>query len=195
MKSGGIAQSEDAGSYSAHWRDGSTECGASASAYGVNFWWSTGPGPDDGWGESYTWERWYAEGKARVGGPSDMLARIEAVGRFLGHAPKPEPKAGRAELDIAAANSDASNRAYLRDLKRQAAHSTPETLRVSRRQFVPLFFRLSAFPCCRNPMHRVRLGYPGVTMAEHSPIQSRIGCNWTHARQCRNTVFDSMVSS
>lgn len=179
MKSGGIAQSEHAGSYSAHWRDGSTECGVSASAYGVNFWWSTGPGPDDGWGESYTWERWYAEGKARGGGPGDMLARIEAVGRFLGHAPKPEPRARRAELDIAAANSDASNRAYLRDLKRQAAHSTPETLRVSRRQFERLR---------KQVLDRARvlweLLYPGTKVRSNPPFELAEG-----TRSKRITAF------
>lgn len=174
----------DASSYSAHWREGSTECGVSASEYGVNFWWSSGPRPDDGWGESYTWERWYAEGKAGGGGPSDMLARIEAVGRFLGHAPTAKPKARRAEQDIDSAESVASNRAYLRDLQRQAAHSTPETLRVSRRQFERM--RKQAL---QRALVLWELLCPGTRVLPSAPIQLSEG-----TRSTRITAFHPPAS-
>lgn len=39
----------DEPSYSASWREAGTDCHVSASKYGVNFSWSTGPGPNDGW--------------------------------------------------------------------------------------------------------------------------------------------------
>ncbi len=124
--------------YSAHWRESGTDCHVSASQYGVSFSWSTAPHERDGWGESYTWERWYAEGKARGGGPSDMLARIEAVGRFLGHAPKPAPASHYDRRVEDASEREAQQQRYLKELQRQAAHSTPETLIVSRRQFEKL---------------------------------------------------------
>lgn len=175
----------DASSYSAHWREGNTECGVSASEYGVNFWWSSGPRPDDGWGESYTWERWYAEGRAGGGGPSDMLARIEAVGRFLGHAPKSKPASRRAELDIDSANSAASNRAYLRDLQRQAAHSTPETLRVSRRQF-----ERTRKQALQRAQVLWALLCPGAKVAPSSPLQLIEG-----TRNTRITAFHPPASA
>jgi hypothetical protein len=128
----------DEPSYSASWREAGTDCHVSASKYGVNFSWSTGPGPNDGWGESYTWERWFAEGKAQGGGPSDLLTRIEAVGRTLGFAPKPAAKPRHRRREDNAGERDAQQKRYLRALRQKAAHSTPETLIISRRQFEKL---------------------------------------------------------
>ena len=127
-------------SYHATWTESGTESHVSASEYGVNFSWSTGPHESDGWGESYTWERWFAEGVVRGGGPSDLLARIEAVGRFLGHAPKPAPKSHYDQRDenLSDSEREAQQQRYLNGLKRQAARSTPETLIVSRRRYEKL---------------------------------------------------------
>lgn len=169
----------DPGFYSAHWREGGTECGASASEHGVHFWWSTGPRPDDGWGESYTWERWYADGKTQGGGPSDLLTRIEAVGRFLGHVPKPQPKSRRAELNVDSEKSAADSRAYLRDLQIQAAHTTPETLRVSRREFGRLR---------KQVLERAEVLWellcPGIAVSTNPPLRPAEG-----TRNKRITVF------
>ncbi len=128
----------DESSYHASWREPGTDCHVSASKYGVSFSWSTGPRPDDGWGESYTWERWFAEGKAPGGGPSDMLTRIEAVGRFLGFAPKPAATVRYDNREENASEREAQQQRYIRELRRKAAHSTPETLIVSRLQFEKL---------------------------------------------------------
>lgn len=127
----------DDSSYAAQWTEPGKTCGVSASEYGVHFWWSTGPRESDGWGESYTWERWFAEGRVQGGGPDDMLTRIEAVGRFLGHAPKREPARQHKRRDVATVQSGDWQR-YLSSLQQQAAHTTPETLRVSRREFARL---------------------------------------------------------
>lgn len=127
----------DENHYSACWdspSDPRTECGVTAGVDGVDFWEKSGPSPNDGYGWNYTWARWFEVGKAPAGGPADMLSRIDELGRKLGHHPKKPARAVQQREDLAdsAEARQAEHTRYVAELRRQAQHSSPETLRISR---------------------------------------------------------------
>jgi hypothetical protein len=71
--------SVSAENYVAEWtdpKDPGTQCGVSGASLGVNFWWCNGPGPNDGYGRSYTWEEWFDHGSCDSGGPDDLLTQL-----------------------------------------------------------------------------------------------------------------------
>ncbi len=97
----------------------------SANESGVSFSEKWGPTPYDEFGKGYTWEEWYKHGTTGSDGPNDMLARINAVGRALGHEPVAPTTVRRDSLEITESEASREHARYLADLRLKAKHSSP----------------------------------------------------------------------
>lgn len=139
------APDSDNTQYNASWeKPGSPghDCSVSANEYGVSYGEKWGPTPYSEWGKSYTWAEWFDHGSAGPDGPVDMVARINAVGRKLGHEPAARPTTRRADLVLSDNESLQGNAQYLADLQIQSRHSSLETLRLSAKKFRSLRARV-----------------------------------------------------